>query len=328
MAAKRPRVMDSAVTENLDGQIDWTINNFLATWPACKKLESPDFKFYFPEVHRTLRFALIVVPSTDNWARIAMINRNPEAVKMTATVKVGSQSYPFLGVLGGNSRLKMFEFKLTSLIAEISAAENVLLIRVNFCLCDVQKHTAKGLFENRNTNHLFRQTLKALLTDTTFSDFTIQCGTEKFPCHKAILANRSDVFARLLSSTDWAENKKNVFQVDNHDPATVKQMLEFIYTNKLPEGTRGSVELLFIADQFNMKDLISFCELDISRQVSPENAIKILGNVDKVAEATCLKNFVIQFISKNILSLVGTDDWKEIIDPNPDLLEAIKTFKV
>ena len=85
MAAKRPRVMDSAVTENLDGQIDWTINNFLATWPACKKLESPDFKFYFPEVHRTLRFALIVVPSTDNWARIAMINRNPEAVKMTAT---------------------------------------------------------------------------------------------------------------------------------------------------------------------------------------------------------------------------------------------------
>ena len=329
MAAKRPRVMDSATTENLkvEGQIDWTIKNFLATWSACKKMESQDFKFYFPEVNKSFTFALIFGPPVDAFferkARISMINRSSETLRMVGEVRIGSQRSFIDRHIRAGSRVKLFDFVLDSDVSQISAAGNVLVVRVMFSLFDVQKNP--GLQEHCDVDKLFRQSLKALLTDTTFSDFTLQSGTEKFPCHKAILANRSDVFARLLSSNDWAENKNNLFQLDNYDPATVKQMLEFIYTNKLSEG---STELLLIADQFNMKDLISFCEVELSKTVTCQNAIKILNIADKVAEAKRLKDFVIEFIAQNFLSLVGTDDWKEIIDPNPDLLKAIKTFKV
>ena len=165
-----------------------------------------------------------------------------------------------------------------------------------------------------------------LLNQKKFSDFKLTVGDFEFPCHKAVLANRSDVFARLLRSEGGVGN--NVLQLDSHKPAVIKQMIEFVYTYQLPEGTKSSPELLAIADQFNLKELALLCELELSKMVTCQNAIKILNIADKVAEAKRLKGFIIEFMSQNIFSFIGTADWKEIIEPNPELLNAIKSASV
>ena len=49
------RVKASAVLKNLtlDGQMDWTVEKFIATLKVRKELLSPDFKFYLlPSDHR------------------------------------------------------------------------------------------------------------------------------------------------------------------------------------------------------------------------------------------------------------------------------------
>ena len=60
-------------------------------------------------------------------------------------------------------------------------------------------------------------------------------------------------------------------------------MLEFVYTNELPEGAKVSTELLAIADKFNLKELVLFCALELSKTVTCQNAIKILNIADQVA---------------------------------------------
>ena len=83
------------------------------------------------------------------------------------------------------------------------------------------------------SNETLLRSMERLLVDGTVSDFTIACNGEKFACHKAILANKSDVFRAMFESRDWGESNGNVLAVDDIDTDTIRNMLEFVYTNKL-----------------------------------------------------------------------------------------------
>lgn len=320
------RVMVSGTTERLilEGQIDWKVKNFEAMLKACKNLTSPDFKFFFPQVDKTYKFGLKIEPFMNHTA-IFLVNRNPETVKISAEMLFRSKSNSFDGDFEAESSRMLWELWLTpAQIRKITDAASALNVRVRFSLFEDPKAAANGLSEVLDTDQRFHQTLKDLLTDTRFSDFTIKSGNEKFSCHKAVLANRSDVFARFFSSGGWIESEKNTFRLDSHEPAIVKQMLEFIYTDKLPDGTACSLELMILADQFNLKDLIHLCEEELSKLVSRSNAIRILNIADKVAEAKRLKSYVVKVVAKNIFAFIGTEDWKAVVDPNPELLATIK----
>ena len=165
---------------------------------------------------------------------------------------------------------------LEKFVGHFSSATSILKIWVSFSIFNnLQSAPVAGL-NYIDSEPMFRSSLKSLLADNSLSDFVIECGTNKFPCHKAILASRSDVFATLFSTNDWAENKENAFPIKDHSPDVVKQMLEFIYTNKIPEGTTFSLNLLIIADQFNLKGLIQLCESELSKNMTHQNAIEVL----------------------------------------------------
>lgn len=67
------------------------------------------------------------------------------------------------------------------------------------------------------------------------SDFIINSGDVSFPCHKAILANMSDVFMTMFRSKEW---DKEDMAIDDFDPATVQLMLKFIYTGRIDDDEK------------------------------------------------------------------------------------------
>ena len=75
----------------------------------------------------------------------------------------------------------------------------------------------------------FLNNFKVASSIDKFSDFTINCGDEKFPCHKVILAIRSVVFIGMFSrnTEEMIENKVSI--KDSTTPI-VKALLDFIYT--------------------------------------------------------------------------------------------------
>ena len=316
----------SDVLKTLDGQMDWKIENFIATLEVRKELESRDFKFSFPKVNKAYTFVLKVARKSV-WKKFdfSLLNRNLEDVGMSAELKVGSLSSIFSGeVPKGRSQ----SWRLCPTLAQLGASSlaGSLTICVKVSIFSNLKSATMGQLDLADLNQSLYESLRKLWADGVLSDFTIECGPEKFSCHKNILANRSDVFARLFASKNWNENKADLFQMKEHPPNVVKQMLEFIYTNRIPEGSQCSLDLLLIADQFNLKGLIQLCESELSKKVTRQNVIEILRVVDKVADAKRLKDFATDFLANNMSSIVKTSDWKQIIS-SPAFLDAIEDSK-
>ena len=68
---------------------------------------------------------------------------------------------------------------------------------------------------------------ESLLGDSELADIQIQCGAEEFPAHKAILAGRSDVFKRMLTS-DMAEVQLGIVTVIDMTANVFEIMLRYI----------------------------------------------------------------------------------------------------
>ena len=321
------RVKASVVLKNLtlDGQMDWKIENFVATLEVRKEVESPDFKFFFPQVNKTFTFALKVSQNLffENF-EMALLNRNPEDVGMSADLNVGSLTGSFISeVAKGQAQCWNLYPTLDQFVASSSAGS--LNMSVKFSIFNYLKSATVGQLDLADPNQSLYESQRKLWADGVLSDFTIECGSETFFCHKNILANRCDVFDRLFASQDCNENKKNLFQIKDHQPNVVKQMLEFIYTNRIPDGTQCSLELLLIAGQFNLKGLVQLCESEITKEVTCQNVIQILRVVDKVVDAKHLKDFASDFLANNMSSIVKTSDWKQIV-ASPKFLDAIEDF--
>ena len=80
--------------------------------------------------------------------------------------------------------------------------------------------------------------------------------------------------------------------------------------------------LLLIGDKYHIQDLVTVCEHELTKNLTLENAIETL----KVADLTGAKHLKDQasvFIFANIKALRGTPKWKEVIQPDPELLSAI-----
>eukprot|EP00092_Neocalanus_flemingeri_P023544 GFUD01025532.1.p1 GENE.GFUD01025532.1~~GFUD01025532.1.p1 ORF type:complete len:192 (-),score=63.37 GFUD01025532.1:116-691(-) len=120
-----------------------------------------------------------------------------------------------------------------------------------------------------------------LLSSQKFSDFTIRCKDQEFPCHKAILQSRSTVFSRMLEN-NMAEKKTGYLVIEDLEPRTVDTMLKYMYTGKVNtrndiDQNRAELGQLFIAsDKYDMGGLREICKLVFMKQESHENALDIL----------------------------------------------------
>jgi hypothetical protein len=132
-----------------------------------------------------------------------------------------------------------------------------------------------GIDEVRADPSIYVQDMEKLFSSGKFCDVKIVCGNETFPCHKYILASRSDVFAAMFDMTSSTENQKGFVQVDDFDAKTMKTLLSFIYGNKI-DRKDGDIDLLLAADKYNIPGLVECCEDSILSKLSLDNALETL----------------------------------------------------
>ena len=93
--------------------------------------------------------------------------------------------------------------------------------------------------------------------------------------------------------------------IHGHDPKVILQMIHFIYTNQLEEGSTCTANLLLIADMFNLKNLIKLCQKRLSKTLNVGNASEILTAADKVSDASSPKMAAMILSIKICLHLVA-----------------------
>ncbi|KAH7231672.1 uncharacterized protein BKA55DRAFT_653663 [Fusarium redolens] len=101
-----------------------------------------------------------------------------------------------------------------------------------------------------------------LLHSREYSDFTLVCQEQQFYLHKAIVCPQSPVITAALQG-EFQEARTKVLNVEAFDVATVRRMVNFMYTEEYEVGYRTEVtEALLchvrvnaIADYYNVSKL-------------------------------------------------------------------------
>jgi len=117
---------------------------------------------------------------------------------------------------------------------------------------------------------------KHLLDQPDFSDVTLKVGNREFRCHRVILANKSPVFRRMLT-TDMMEARTGVVEIVDIEADTMEKLLEFVYSGEVLDMGDQLFLLFDAADKYEVMGLFNICINVFGKEdVTPSNAVAIL----------------------------------------------------
>lgn len=162
-----------------------------------------------------------------------------------------------------------------------------------------------------------------------FSDVTIVSHNAKgdsslapveFPAHKVILAARSPVFASMFEY-NMQESSNNKIEVNDLSPDALKEMLTYIYTGRVSDVGNVAYDLLYAADKYQLDDLKTLCEQQLSKSLKVENAAHML-QFAHMHNTPMLKRRTLRFIAIHGAEVRATKEWEEI-KQHADILDEL-----
>lgn len=113
-----------------------------------------------------------------------------------------------------------------------------------------------------------------LLGDGDLSDIKIECDSQTFLAHKAILAGRSSVFKAMLMS-GMTEANSGVIQVTDITPTALETIVRYLYTGTVGEGRDYDFDLLYEivygAEKYGLMELKNYCFQKLAACITDDN---------------------------------------------------------
>ena len=168
------------------------------------------------------------------------------------------------------------------------------------------------------------EALQNTFLDKEASDLKIVCDNEEIHCHKVILSQRSDVFkAMFCRQNSYTEIKEGILKIEDISAKTMKTFLKYIYTDFI-EIEEIDCDLLYAANKYNFKRLVSECLKHLRYSINNENVIVII-----MAAFLLDKDDLIMEAMK-VLKENGTKDnlseWNELLKECPGLSQKISNL--
>ena len=159
--------------------------------------------------------------------------------------------------------------------------------------------------------------LAEALLNPECSDVTLVCQEMKFPCHKAILMARSDVFKAMFGHKGTTENETGEVHIVDMEPEDVKQLLHFIYTDKTNLMASNVNNLLAAGDKYNLPKLKLLCGDFMVDKLDVSNAVELL-ELGQCYRPERLKTAAVNFIVCNMSMVTKTPQWEGITKSCPE----------
>ncbi|CAN6318443.1 unnamed protein product [Urochloa humidicola] len=174
------------------------------------------------------------------------------------------------------------------------------------------------------------QHFRDLLLSEQGTDVRFHVGDETFAAHRCVLAARSPVFkAELFSAMKEGTATDGSIKIDGIEPQVFKTLLQFIYTESLPEKEEGkdapgaSMEqhLLEAADRYGMERLKLICEDRLCRHVDVSTVETTLALAEQ-HRCQGLKEVCFQILaSPEVLdAVIATDGFQHLAKSCPSAL--------
>ena len=160
-----------------------------------------------------------------------------------------------------------------------------------------------------------------VLAEGRFSDVVVVAEEREFPVHRAILAQRSDVF-RAMFDVDMTEKQNKRVVIEDLSADAVSDLLTFIYTDSAPNVNMLAMELLAAAEKYNVPRLKAVCEAELAKSLNIDNVIDRLLE-SETYRADQLKAAALHWISKHAPDVVETTSWKSLCEEHPALVAVV-----
>lgn len=220
---------------------------------------------------------------------------------------------------------KEIEVSYSTFLKEEMIDFNQLITNENLTIkCRIRFHNGVSHAEQPDTKSFIvprpsiLDDLKNLRFTTDLSDMKLIVNKEEFPVHKSILAARSPVFSTMFR-IDMREKKENTANIVDIEPRVMKEVLNFIYTDKVNIDSAPIKDLLAAADKYQIEGLRIICLEAIVSRMSIDNVIEVLAITDRYG-IPALQDHAINFLASNRADIVAKKNWDEIVKSLPQPL--------
>lgn len=128
-----------------------------------------------------------------------------------------------------------------------------------------------------------------LFNSECLSDFKIRCNDRDIPAHRAILYEKSDVFARMLVAP-MKESATNEVIIEDMEGAVVLELIRYIYTGSADNIDELAMDLIDAAEKYQLPDLKLTCVNACSKNMTKENVFRMLMLADRYREQNLMEN--------------------------------------
>ncbi|CAD5212392.1 unnamed protein product [Bursaphelenchus okinawaensis] len=233
-----------------------------------------------------------------------------------------------LTVYQGNQQLNgYFEYVRRDALLQHIAPEDELMLKITLTFFS-EPWTHMEVFPKERGTQLtddVGKDFEALFKNPQFSDFKIKCkydGKVKvLNVHKAILVARSQFFKAMLSE-HTKESKDNEVIFDDIDHSVLLELVRFIYTGKAPKVDSMALELMGLADRFQVLVLKRMAEKSLLKKLNVSNVCEVLVVAD-VYNSEHVKQEALNYIGANASEVVKTDGWQAMLKDHSQLLTDV-----
>ncbi|XP_053200373.1 speckle-type POZ protein-like [Panonychus citri] len=137
--------------------------------------------------------------------------------------------------------------------------------------------------------------------------------------HKIILSIRSKVIGAMFSH-ETKEKAESKIEIKDIDGAVLREMINFIYTDKVGNLEEYACDLLIAADKYDLPKLKMLCEQYLASKVTIETSGEILALAD-ACNSIELKDKCLEFVVRNSAKIVNADSWDTQVGKRPSLFK-------
>ncbi|GFQ70083.1 hypothetical protein TNCT_244871 [Trichonephila clavata] len=176
------------------------------------------------------------------------------------------------------------------------------------------------------TDDSFKRDIENLFKEGKFCDVKLRAGGIEIPCHKFILFARSPVLNKMIDEIDEIDAELGVdnptdteLDFDDLDGDTLKQMVQFLYTERIENIKYASaLKLLAAAQKFQIWDLKEKCSEYLRASFTFENISVTIAAADLHNDHD-LMECAFEYISKYWGEISTTKEWEAFIKEQPNL---------
>ena len=151
--------------------------------------------------------------------------------------------------------------------------------------------------------------LQSLRMEGLLTDVILQIESQKFPCHRNVLAACSPYF-RIMFTGSMSESRQTVVELRDLEPWTLRFVLDFMYSGRILLDEDNVQDVFMAANLLQVPSLIRFCADYLAKSLTISNCIGIYS----IALAYNCKRLIddaFDFINYNFVAVFKQGEFEE-----------------